>query len=85
MYGFTEDTSVLGVCFERTVALVFYHFLGRFLSSSRLMKVNENTVVGASGDNPDFQFIERKWKRKVIEGAYLTIVMAICLNQFTLD
>ena len=48
------------------------------------MKVNENTVVGASGDNADFQFIERKWKRKVIEGSYLTIVMAIRLNQFSL-
>ena len=35
------------------------------------MKVNENTVVGASWDNADFQFLERKSKKKVIEGAYL--------------
>ena len=47
------------------------------------MKINENTVVGASWDNADFQFLERKSKEKVIEGAYLTFVMALCPNQFT--
>ena len=49
-----------------------------------MYELANSTVVGASGDNADFQFIERKWKKKVIEGAYMTIVMTVLPNQFTL-
>jgi 20S proteasome subunit beta 7 len=42
-----------------------YGSLARFRSLSRLMKVNENTVIGASGDIADFQFIQETLKQKM--------------------
>ena len=42
-----------------------YGSLARFKSLSRLMKVNENTVIGASGDIADFQYIQETLKQKM--------------------
>ena len=35
-----------------------YGSLARFPSISRITKVNENTVIGATGDYADFQFVK---------------------------
>ncbi|CAB4018932.1 Proteasome subunit beta type-4 [Paramuricea clavata] len=74
MYPVTQGTSVLGVCFNGGVALAAdtlgsYGSLARFRSLSRLMKVNENTVIGASGDIADFQYIQETLKQKIIDDA----------------
>ena len=42
-----------------------YGSLARFKSLSRLMKVNDNTVIGASGDIADFQYIQETLKQKM--------------------
>ena len=72
MYPVTQGTSVLGVCFNGGVALAAdtlgsYGSLARFRSLSRLMKVNENTVIGASGDIADFQYIQETLKQMIID------------------
>ncbi|XP_028391983.1 proteasome subunit beta type-4-like [Dendronephthya gigantea] len=74
MYPVTQGTSVLGVCFDGGVAIAAdtlgsYGSLARFRNLSRLMKVNENTVIGASGDIADFQYIQDVLKQKVIDDA----------------
>lgn len=74
MYPITTGTSVLGVCFNGGVALAAdtlgsYGSLARFRSLSRLMKVNENTVIGVSGDIADFQHLQELLKQKVIDDA----------------
>lgn len=48
-----------------TISLGSYGSLARFRSLSRLMKVNENTVIGASGDIADFQYIQETLKQKM--------------------
>jgi len=55
-------TSVLGVKFEGGVVIAAdmmgsYGSLARFRSISRLLRVNDSTVLGASGDYADFQYL----------------------------
>lgn len=55
-------TSVLAVKFEGGVVIAAdmmgsYGSLARFRGISRLLRVNDSTVLGASGDYADFQYL----------------------------
>lgn len=57
-------TSVLGVKFTGGVIIAAdmlgsYGSLARFRKISRLMKVNDTTVLGASGDYADYQYMKQ--------------------------
>ncbi|XP_062513818.1 proteasome subunit beta type-4-like [Corticium candelabrum] len=69
-------TSVLGVKFGDGVmvaadTLGSYGSLARFRSISRFLKVNNETLVAASGDYADFQLIEDILKQKVLDDELL--------------
>uniref|UniRef100_A0A1B8Y1X3 Proteasome subunit beta type-4 n=1 Tax=Xenopus tropicalis TaxID=8364 RepID=A0A1B8Y1X3_XENTR len=57
-------TSVLGVKFDGGVIIAAdmlgsYGSLARFRNISRIMKVNESTILGASGDYADYQYLKQ--------------------------
>lgn len=57
-------TSVLGVKFEGGVVIAAdmlgsYGSLARFRNISRIMRVNDSTMLGASGDYADFQYLKQ--------------------------
>lgn len=57
-------TSVLGVKFAGGVMIAAdtmgsYGSLARFRGISRLLKVNDTTMLGASGDYADFQYLKQ--------------------------
>ena len=59
----TTCTSVLGLKFDGGVLIAgdklgSYGSLARYRDCSRLMKVNETTILGASGDYADYQFVK---------------------------
>ncbi|XP_035202587.1 proteasome subunit beta type-4 isoform X1 [Oxyura jamaicensis] len=65
-------TSVLGVKFDGGVMLAAdmmgsYGSLARFRNISRLLKVNDSTVLGASGDYADFQYLAQIIDQMVID------------------
>lgn len=71
-YPTTQGTSVLGVKFDGGVIIAAdrlgsYGSLARFRGISRVMKVNERTVIGAGGDYADFQFLQDIIEQRVIE------------------
>lgn len=68
----TSGTSVLGVKFDGGVAIAAdmlgsYGSLARYPGVSRLVKVNETTVLGASGDFADLQSLSEELKFMMIE------------------
>ncbi|NXC33769.1 PSB4 protein, partial [Campylorhamphus procurvoides] len=65
-------TSVLGLKFDRGVMLAAdtvgsYGSLARFRGLSRLFRVNDSTVLGASGDYADFQYLRLLLDQMVID------------------
>ncbi|NWV86122.1 PSB4 protein, partial [Dasyornis broadbenti] len=65
-------TSVLGLKFQGGVMLAAdmvgsYGSLARFRGISRLCKVNDSTVLGASGDFADFQHLRQLLEQMVID------------------
>ncbi|XP_014816322.1 PREDICTED: LOW QUALITY PROTEIN: proteasome subunit beta type-4 [Calidris pugnax] len=65
-------TSVLGVKFSGGVIIAAdmmgsYGSLARFRGISRLLKVNDSTVLGASGDYADFQYLKQIIDQMVID------------------
>nr|XP_056708780.1 proteasome subunit beta type-4 [Euleptes europaea] len=65
-------TSVLGVKFDGGVIIAAdmlgsYGSLARFRNISRVMKVNDSTVLGASGDYADFQYLKQVIDQMVID------------------
>lgn len=72
MAGIVTGTSVLGLAFDGGViiaadTLVSYGSLARFRSCERVMVVNKNTVVAATGDYADYQYITNIIKQKQID------------------
>ena len=66
----TTGTSVLGIQFEGGVIIAAdtlgsYGSLARFRNCSRVMKVNNTTVLGASGDYADYQFLKSIIEQRV--------------------
>merc|ERR1719481_2326126 len=65
-------TSVLGVKFTGGVVIAAdmlgsYGSLARFRNISRLMKVNNSTILGASGDYADYQYMKQIIEQMVID------------------
>ncbi|XP_065884147.1 proteasome subunit beta type-4-like [Dysidea avara] len=65
-------TSVLGITFNGGVMIAAdtlgsYGTMARFRSISRLSKVNETTLVGASGDVADCQYVKSVLEQKIID------------------
>lgn len=65
-------TSVLGVKFDGGVLLAAdvlgsYGSLARYRNCSRLLKVNDCTVMGAGGDYADYQYLKSIVEQKVID------------------
>ncbi|KAK7481470.1 hypothetical protein BaRGS_00027321, partial [Batillaria attramentaria] len=65
-------TSVLGLKFKDGIVLCAdmlgsYGSLARYRNCSRLLRVNEDTVLGASGDYADYQFLTSIIKQRVID------------------
>ena len=63
-------TSVLGLKFDggimiATDTLGSYGSLARYRNCSRVIKVNDTTVLGAGGDYADFQFIKNTIEQRV--------------------
>lgn len=64
-------TSILGVAFEGGVMLAgdmlgSYGSLAKFRSVERIIKVNDTTILGASGDIADFQHLKALIEQRVI-------------------
>uniref|UniRef100_A0A8C4Z7Y3 Proteasome subunit beta n=2 Tax=Gadus morhua TaxID=8049 RepID=A0A8C4Z7Y3_GADMO len=65
-------TSVLGVKFTGGVVIAAdmlgsYGSLARFRNVSRLMKVNDSTILGASGDYADYQYLKQVLDQMVVD------------------
>ncbi|XP_067832076.1 proteasome subunit beta type-4 [Heptranchias perlo] len=65
-------TSVLGVKFDGGVILAAdmlgsYGSMARFRNISRLMKVNNSTILGASGDYADYQYLKQAIEQMMID------------------
>ncbi|XP_054838496.1 proteasome subunit beta type-4 [Eublepharis macularius] len=72
MNPMVTGTSVLGVKFDGGVVIAAdmlgsYGSLARFRNISRVMKVNDSTVLGASGDYADFQYLKQVIDQMVID------------------
>lgn len=68
----TTGTSVIGIQFKDGVViaadtLVSYGSLARYRNCERLIKVNDNILLGAGGDYADYQCIKSNIERKVLE------------------
>ncbi|XP_074661352.1 proteasome subunit beta type-4-like [Tubulanus polymorphus] len=71
MQPIMTGTSVLGVKFDGGVMLAAdmlgsYGSLARYRDLPRIVKVNDKTLVGASGDYADFQFLTQTIEQQVI-------------------
>lgn len=65
-------TSVLGIKFSGGIVIAAdtlgsYGSLAKYRSLSRILKVNETTVMGTSGDYADLQFMKSVIEQKVID------------------
>jgi len=72
LYPSVTTTSVLGVKFKDGLVLAAdmlgsYGSLARYRNCPRLMKVNDTTVLGSSGDYADFQYLSSIIKQRVVE------------------
>ena len=57
---------LVGIFVEFYFALTgSYGSLARYRSVSRIMKVNDNTVIGGTGDYADFQHLKSVLEQKV--------------------
>ena len=66
----TTGTSVLGLIFDGGVMLAgdmlgSYGSMAKFRSIERIIKVNNSTVLGATGDIADFQHLQSIIEQKV--------------------
>lgn len=67
-----SGTSVLGIAFEGGVliaadTLVSYGSMARFLNCERIKVVNNHTVVAATGDYADYQYLSKIIHQKQID------------------
>jgi len=68
----TTGTSVVGVQFKDGVIiaadiLASYGSLARYRNCERIMKVNDNIILGAGGDYADYQYIKNIIEQKTLE------------------
>lgn len=72
MAGITTGSSVLAIAFQGGViiaadTLVSYGSMARFRSCDRINIVNKHTVVAATGDYADYQYLTRIIRQKQID------------------
>ncbi|XP_060599189.1 proteasome subunit beta type-4-like [Ruditapes philippinarum] len=72
LYPTVTGTSVLGIKFNGGVVIAAdklgsYGSMARFRDLSRILKVNDSCVVGASGDYADYQFLSEIIEQRVID------------------
>ncbi|XP_071652488.1 proteasome subunit beta type-4-like isoform X1 [Temnothorax longispinosus] len=72
MSSITTGTSVIGIQFKDGIIIAAdilgsYGSLARYRNLERLMKVNDNIILGTSGDYADFQCIKSYVERKILE------------------
>ncbi|KAL8595544.1 hypothetical protein ACOMHN_000752 [Nucella lapillus] len=72
MFPTVTTTSVLGLKFKDGVVLAAdmlgsYGSLARYRNCPRLLRVNDQTILGCSGDYADFQFLSSIINQRVIE------------------
>ncbi|XP_064645368.1 proteasome subunit beta type-4-like [Lineus longissimus] len=65
-------TSMIGVKFDGGVMMAgdmlgSYGSLARYRNCPRVMKVNDSTILGASGDYADFQFLQETIKQRIVD------------------
>ncbi|CAC5406604.1 PSMB4 [Mytilus coruscus] len=65
-------TSVLGIKFNGGVVIAAdmlgsYGSLARYRNLSRVMKVNDSTIIGCGGDYADFQYLQSVIEQRVID------------------
>ncbi|XP_012251694.2 proteasome subunit beta type-4 [Athalia rosae] len=68
----TTATSVVGIQFKDGVVIAAdvlgsYGSLARFRNCQRIMKVNDNIILGAGGDYADFQYLKNMIEQKILE------------------
>ncbi|KAG7210363.1 hypothetical protein KM043_011898 [Ampulex compressa] len=68
----TTGTSVVGIQFKDGVIIAAdilgsYGSLARYRNLERIMKVNDNIILGAAGDYADYQAIKSHIERKILE------------------
>ncbi|XP_051172638.1 proteasome subunit beta type-4 [Leptopilina boulardi] len=68
----TTGSSVVGICFKDGIAIAAdvlgsYGSLARYRSLERVMKVNDNIILGAGGDYADFQYLKNIVEQKILE------------------
>ena len=66
----TTGTSILGLVFDGGVMLAgdmlgSYGSLAKFRSIERIIKVNDSTILGATGDIADFQHLKSIIEQKM--------------------
>merc|ERR1719320_693358 len=72
LFPSVTTTSVLGIKYKDGVVLAAdmlgsYGSLARYRNCPRLLEVNDQTILGCSGDYADFQFLSSIIKQRVIE------------------
>lgn len=72
LYPSVTGTSVLGIRFNDGVVIAAdklgsYGSMARFRDLTRILKVNDKVVVGASGDYADYQFLSEIIEQRVID------------------
>lgn len=79
----TTGTSVIGIQFKDGVLIAAdilgsYGSLARFRNLERVMKVNDNIILGAGGDYADYQCLKSSIERKMyVLYIYLIIILTI--------
>ncbi|KAK9685214.1 Proteasome subunit [Popillia japonica] len=68
----TTATSIVAITFNKGVLIAgdmlgSYGSLARFRNCPRIMKVNDNVILGAGGDYADFQYVKDFIDQKVID------------------
>ncbi|XP_078035724.1 proteasome subunit beta type-4 [Augochlora pura] len=68
----TTGTSVVGIQFKDGVLIAAdilgsYGSMARYRSLDRIMKVNNNIILGAGGDYADYQFLKSNIEKKILE------------------
>lgn len=68
----TTVTSIVSLAFDKGVLiagdlLASYGSLARYRNCPRVMKVNDNIILGAGGDYADFQYVKDVIEQKIID------------------
>lgn len=82
----TTATSVIAVKFDSGVMMAAdilgsYGSLARFRNCPRLVKLNDNIIIGASGDYADFQYLRDIMERKMYGwNMYFIFIRNTCID-----